>query len=156
MLGVALAPNGDCWATGMNYASSESGGPALAYFAHCQGRGVIASGFQNPKYLRGIDIDDSGNLVVISCGNSAALYIYSGCNPACTLVGGPFKLLAHYSYYGHLDARSKRFVAANYQKAQLDVYSYSTSGIKYEYSINNGLSRPDGVVGAAFSPPSKE
>jgi hypothetical protein len=151
MLGVALAPNGDCWATG-----ASSAGPVLAYFAHCRGHGVIASGFQNSGEVRGIDIDDNGNLVVISGLSStpSELYIYSGCNPTCSLVGGPFQLKG-FVVYGHLNANSKLFVAAEAQFAGkgLDVYSYSTSGINYEYSITNGLSSPQS---AAFSPSSIE
>jgi hypothetical protein len=70
-------------------------------------------------------------------------------------VGGPFQLQGS-SRGGHLDASSKQFVAADSQYDQLDIYSYSTSGIKYEYSINNGLPPSATVTGAAFSPSSKE
>ncbi|MGB8909056.1 MAG: hypothetical protein WCC84_09940 [Candidatus Cybelea sp.] len=74
-------------------------------------------------------------------------------------MGGPFQLVHRKGYgglvvYGHLDASSEKFVAAETFGGQLDVYSYSTSGIKYEYSISNGISR--GVLSAAFSPASKE
>lgn len=91
--------------------------------------------------------------------SNSKLYIYSGCNPRCSLVGGPFQLFHRKGYgglvvYGHLDASSEKFVAAETFGGQLDVYSYSTSGIKYEYSISNGISR--GVLSAAFSPASKE
>jgi hypothetical protein len=37
---------------------------------------------------------------------------------------------------------------------KLDVYAYSTTGIKYLYSINNGF--PELLWDAAFSPSSKE
>jgi hypothetical protein len=161
MSGVALAPNGDCWATGGEYTPTRDHryvGPALAYFAHCRHSGVIATGFQNQGYVRGIDIDDNGNLVVIApASSSSQLYIYSGCNPACTLVGGPFQLKG--GAYGHLDARSKHLVVADdtvVATPQLDVYSYRTSGINYEYSISSGLSRDEYLSGAAFSPASKE
>ena len=145
--GVALASNGDCWAAAQ-YPRT------LTYFAHCRRPGVTATGFQG-RYPSGLDIDDNGNLVAVETlahHHTGAIYIYSGCNPACTLVGGPFALQGG-ALYGHLDASSKRFVAADLQYRQLDVYSYSTSGITYEYSISNGLSD---VWGAAFSPSSKE
>jgi hypothetical protein len=148
---VALAPNGDCWASG----TEPNGYEELAYFANCRGRGVIATGFQEFPY--GLDIDDHGNLVVISAygyGRSA-LYIYSGCNPTCSLVGGPFQLEGFVSY-GHLDASSKHLVVADNQNSRLDVYSYSTKGIRFEYSITAGLSPSANVTGAAFSPSSKE
>jgi hypothetical protein len=157
MEGVALAPNGDCWATAGEFTPTPDHryvGPALAYFAHCRQSGVITTGFQNVNRPFGLDIDDNGNLVVISPGRSASqLYIYSGCNPVCTLVGGPFQLRGDVAF-GHLDANSKKLVAAREDLFQLDLYSYSESGVNYEYSITNGLTSYP--VGAAFSPPSKE
>jgi hypothetical protein len=153
MYDVALAPNGDCWATGFNRPSRS---PALAYFAGCRHNGVIATGFLSGSVR---DIDDNGNLVVISgASGTSQLYIYSGCNPSCKLVGGPFQLKS--GGFGHLDANSKHLVVADTAYSpfhnQLDVYSYSTTGIKYEYSISNGLPQYTTVYGAAFSPPSKE
>jgi hypothetical protein len=149
---VALANNGDCWGSGIQLASSS---PTLVYFAHCRGRGVMATGFKDLTIPEALDIDDSGNLVSISdnpSGTVSKLYIYSGCNPACSLVGGPFRLkscLCCCSVKGHLDASSKQLVTEDSNK--LDVYSYSTSGIKYEYSIHS-LGTSDG----AFSPSSRE
>jgi hypothetical protein len=148
--GVAIAPDGDCWVSAIN----SVGAATLTYFAQCSGSGVAATGFQN-AYYGGLDIDANGNLVSISAFDQN-LYIYSGCNPACTLVGGPFPLSAGAAIYGHLDERSNNFVAADYANGQLDVYSYSTSGLTYEYSVNNGLAAADLVEGAAFAPRSKE
>ena len=85
VLGVALAPNGDCWASGGSQMSGRIVG-SLGYFAHCRGRGVAATGFLDGD-PNGLDIDASGNLVSVS---DDSLYVYSGCNPACTLLGGPF------------------------------------------------------------------
>jgi hypothetical protein len=156
--GVAIARNGDCWGVGLGrYPSTQ---PSLVYFAHCQGHGVLASGFQN-QFGGKVDIDDNGNLISLSSPGGAIsdsyslLYIYSGCNPACTLVRRPFPLFGVSDSF-HLDGRSKRFVAADIQYNQLDVYSYSTNSIEYKYSINNGLSPGGFVAGAAFSPESKE
>jgi len=39
VFGVAVAPNGDCWAS-----ASSKLGPVLVYFAHCRGNGVVATG----------------------------------------------------------------------------------------------------------------
>jgi hypothetical protein len=156
--GVAIARNGDCWASGYT-SQSPSAQPSLVYFAHCRGHGVLASGFQNSS-VRTLDIDDNGNLISLSTSNGeisdlySQLYIYSGCNPACTLVRRPFPLFG-VSNSVHLDGRSTRFVASDIQYNQLDVYSYSKSAIEYKYSISN-LSPSSGVVGAAFSPASKE
>lgn len=159
---VALAPNGDCWASGygLNKSPPRRAIPMLGYFAHCRGRGVAATGFQNSEF-GGIDIDDNGNLVSIDRA-FGYLYTYSGCNPVCTLVGGPFQLRKHGNpyTYGHLDGSSKHFVVAtvfavgSMRLPQLDVYSYNTIGIRYEYSISNGIT--SGANGAAFSPSSKE
>jgi hypothetical protein len=148
---VAIAPNGDCWANGWN--GDET---ILFYFAQCRHRGVIATGYHADILGASLDIDGNGNLVTIEGqGHPSSLYIYSGCNPSCKLVRGPFQLHG-FSGGGHLDASSNQFVAADGQYNQLDIYSYSTSGIKYEYSISNGLPPSEFLTGAAFSPASKE
>ena len=59
--GVALAPNGDCWADGLSPAFTAS----LVYFQGCTGSGVVATGFTN-AFAGGLDIDNKGNLVTIS------------------------------------------------------------------------------------------
>jgi hypothetical protein len=106
----------------------------------------------------GLDIDDKGNLVAISSASpyqgSSKLSIYSGCNPKCKRVGGPFRLKG--GAFGHLDANSKHLVVADSHNSQLDVYSYRTSGIRYEYSITADLLPSANVTGAVFRPPSKE
>ncbi len=154
--GVALAQNGDCWASGGSQMSGRTVG-SLGYFAHCRGPGVAATGFLDGDPI-GLDIDASGNLVSVDHSDDS-LYVYSGCNPACTLLGGPFRLHG-VALYGHLDASSKHFFAANItcgsgNGGEVDVYSYSSSGIKHEYSISNGISSSC-PTDAAFSPSSKE
>jgi hypothetical protein len=112
---------------------------------------VLTTGFL-ARDTKGLDIDDSGNLVTAGYGHGhSRLYIYSGCNPGCTLVGGPFRLK---SGFGHLDASSKKFIGAAGNQA--DVYAYSTTGIRYEYSISNGIPPSYDVSGVAFSPASQE
>lgn len=154
--GVALALNGDCWASGVTSASEAF----LVYFAQCRGHGVLATGFQNP-YSGGLDVDNNGNLISFSPSygtgrfESGHVYVYSGCNPACELVSGPFKLVGA-SSYGHLDGRCRKLVVADVELHQIDVYSYSASRIAYRYSITNGLTPSNVVVGAAFSPRCQE
>jgi hypothetical protein len=149
-LGVAVAPNGDCWASANSIKYSD----VLVYFAHCRGNGVVATGLANDA-LGGLDIDANGNLVSIAYTSPSDLRIYSGCNPACTSVGGPFPLKST-AEYGHLDESSNKFIASEgtLSYGKLDVYSYSPSAVTYLYSITNGLTRGD--YGVAFSPSSKE
>ncbi|MBV9700288.1 MAG: hypothetical protein JO078_09210 [Candidatus Eremiobacteraeota bacterium] len=155
LFGVAVAPNGDCWASAERY--HPINGFALVYFAHCQGKGVVATGFQRST-PGGIDIDANGNLVVIDASASPGLTVYSGCNPACTVVGGPFALKGCGTPFGHLDGSSNKFIVAEAPcrspYAKLDVYSYSPSAVTYLYSITNGLTLP--AAASAFSPNSKE
>lgn len=152
--GVVMDNNGNCWAS----ANNESGVATLTYFARCAGKGVAATGFRN-VYPGGLDIDSSGNLVSVdggfTTGSQPQLWIYSGCTPACTLVGGPFPLLGS-GAFGHLNHSSTRFAMADEQYNQVDVYSYSSTGISLLYSFNNGLQASGGIVGVAYSPRSKQ
>ncbi len=149
--GVVMANNGDCWAD-----SEDSSGIAwLTYFAGCTGAGATATGFVNGT-LGGLDIDKDGHLLALD-GYNNSLYVYSGCNPGCTLVNGP-QALEGGALFGHLDRSSMDFATADYQYGQVDVYSYkaSTGKIKYAYSFNNGLNASDVVEGAAFNPRSHQ
>ena len=147
--GVALAKNGDCWAS----ATSKSGHATLTYFKGCTGSGKKASGYAN-AYYGGLDIDVHGNLVALSYSDKK-LYVYKGCNPACTLVGGPYTLYGE-ATFGHLNGSSTKFVAGDYQYGQIDVYNYSPTSLKLAYHFNKGLSPSALVEGAAFDPRSKE
>lgn len=161
--GVAVAPNGDCWALGLN---STTGQAALGYFAHCRHNGVLATGFQSIRanLLQGdLDIDANGNLVALVhvgpyCTDySSALYVYSRCNPACTHVGGPFLLNGFCPTSGHLDGGSNEYIApTGSYPGVIDIYSYSPSGIKFLYSFANGLTTDVWDNPVAFSPNSKQ
>ena len=111
----------------------------MTYFAKCKGAGVAATGYQNTS-PGGLDIDSAGNLVAIdtSANNIGALLIYSGCKPACTLVGGPFPLHGE-TFWGHLNQKSTAFATANYVAGEIDVYQYSTTALTFLYSFSNGL-----------------
>lgn len=145
--GVALAKNGDCWASAQN----ESRTATLTYFKGCSGTGQEATGYQN-SYLGGLDIDNFGNIVSI---NLTEVSVYSGCNPACTLVGGPFSLQGH-ATFGHVNHDSTLLATADNQFGQVDVYHYKPTKVTYWYSFSNGLNPSYILEGAAFTPRSRE
>jgi hypothetical protein len=155
MGGVAMAANGDCWADAIN-----SGDVAvLVYFQGCAGAGVVATGFSNGFY-GGVDIDNKGNLVTISLLNSSfglpsQVNVYSGCNPACTLLSS--SNLAGESIFGHLGRQNNRFVTTDLENASTEVYSYSaTGGLSLLYSFTGGIPcATDECEAAAYSPSSK-
>lgn len=147
--GVIMSPKGDCWDDAK---TSASGGAALIYWKGCKGSGAVASGFKS-TYYGGMDMDNKGNLVIID-DMAETTTIYSGCNPKCTVVGGPFALKGE-SFFGKLTSDNKEYIAVDRTDAIVDVYSYSTKAIKFMYSYNKGLStsyKPDGV---AINPRSK-
>ncbi len=147
--GVAMDAAGDCWADSLTTSSVAS----LVYFANCSGAGEVATGFENAD-LGGLDIDSAGNLVSISA-TDGNVYVYSGCNPACTLVGGPFPL-QNAAVFGHLNKKSNQLAVASYIEGGIDVYSYAPTGITYLYSVTNGLEPALDVEGTAYSPRSPE
>jgi hypothetical protein len=149
--GVALAPNGDCWASGDNYA----GGAVLVYFKGCTGSGELATGFQN-VFEGGLDIDNAGNLVSISAFN-ATLYVYQGCNPSCTLVGSYSLNGESFGVAVFVHGAVKELAVADLQYGQVDVYDYDPpSAVSFEYDFNNGLNISGVVEGVAISPHGNE
>ncbi|MGA8575716.1 MAG: hypothetical protein WB609_08555 [Candidatus Cybelea sp.] len=105
-------------------ATNKSGtAVALTYFKNCNGSGQTATGFSNPSY---------GGL-------------------ACTLVGGPFALEGR-TMFGHLNKASTRFVGADSEGNQVDVYTYSPTKLQYEYSFTNGIFGSGEPSDAAYSP----
>jgi len=158
VVSVALAKDGDCWAS--------SNPVALTYFQGCSGSGETATGYENP-YPGGLDIDNDGNLVAISTqiidqdrktlplsAPTYAVYVYSGCRPACKRIGGPFTLEGQ-AIYGHLNANSTAFAVADYTLGQIDVYKYSPKALTYDYSFNNGLFESS-IKGVAYNRRSEE
>lgn len=153
--GVAIDPKGDCWASAVNGPSGNTA--TLTYFKGCAGSGQQASGYKNPGY-GSVDIDTHGNLVALSyviSTETTTLYVYSGCKPKCKLVGGPFSLRG-ISTAGALNGASTKFVVADAQYGQVDIYSYTPTKVSYLYSFNNGLSQKDVVGGVAVNPRSPE
>jgi hypothetical protein len=147
--GVAMARNGDCWAS----ATTSTGTATLTYFKRCAGGGKAATGFKN-TYYGGLDIDIHGNLISIDAF-APALWIYRGCKPSCTVVGGPFALHGA-SVFGHLNEKSTEFAAADFACGCVDVYGGNTSHLVYKYSFSNGLTASNDVEGIAYNPRSKE
>ena len=147
--GVAMARNGDCWAS----ASTSTGTATLTYFERCAGAGEPATGFKN-TYYGGLDIDIHGNLVSLDAF-APALWIYRGCTPACSVVAGPLPLRGA-AVFGHANEDSTEFAAADYACGCIDVYARSRKGAIYKYSFSAGLEAGDDVEGVAYNPRSKE
>ena len=148
--GVAMDNGGNCWASAVD----KNGVASLTYFAACTGSGVQSTGFINLLY-GSIDIDASGNLVTIDGNNgngTAAVNVYSGCKPACTLLSST-PLLA-YALCGRLNSlHNNKLAVADFNNGQVDIYRYSpTSGATYAYSFNNGLVSPQGCAYNKRSP----
>jgi hypothetical protein len=149
--GVVMDKSGNCWAS----AEDSSGAATLTYFAGCKGAGVQATGYMNTDY-GSLEFDRAGNLVSLD-KSGVQLWVYSGCNPACTLVGGPFPLHGE-SVFGALNKQSMTFMAGDRPNAQVDVYLYSPTSLTFLYSFNNGLapySSLDPVEGVAYNPAAK-
>jgi len=142
VLAVAMSAKDDCWA-------SSADPPALTYFKACSGSGLTATGYENQS-AGGLDIDSHGNIVSLS-EMSAQVYVYSGCKPACRVIGGPFSLRGQ-ALYGHLNKDGSRLAIADYQTGSIDVYEYAPTKLTYLYSFNNGISPSESRLGVAFNP----
>jgi len=146
--GVALAKNGDCWLTSENAGSTSV---AMTYWPGCTGRGEAATGF-NSTSVGSLSLDKQGNLVSVDWdgGNAGQLWVYSGCNPACTLVGGPFALEGN-PIYGALNATGDTFgTMESGLFGIVDIYKYAPMKLTYEYSFNSGIA--SAPLGFAYSP----
>lgn len=143
---VAVNHAGDCWAE--SQINSEE---PLTYFKGCSGSAQSTTGFVN-KGGYGLDFDKHGNLIALDT-NSNALYVYKGCNPACTLVGGPLPLHGTGGeYYGHLDKAGDTLATMDFFVPQVKIYHYTPTSLTYLYSFNNGLSSCGDCTGAAYGP----
>ncbi len=143
--GVALDTQGNCWAS-----SETKGGTALlVYFAGCIGCGQAATGFMNTDY-GDLQIDRNGNLVSID-KTGEQVWVYSGCNPACTVVGGPYALLGE-AVAASLNHQAMTLAVGDRTTGAVDVFYYSPSALTYWYSFNNGLSPSAVIEGVAFNP----
>ena len=106
------------------------------------------------RFFGGLDIDNKGNIVSLDSVFGKAM-VYSGCNPACSVVSGPYTLQGN-AIYGHLNKQAMTFAAADFINGQIDVYKYHQGTFNYWYSFNNGLSAFNGVEGVTYSPRSRQ
>ena len=147
---IAVSHDGDCWAE----ADEASGPGVLYYFKGCNSDGQLTSGFYGGgDNYGGLDIDKYGNIVSIFANfhNTPAVYVYSGCNPTCAPVSGPLPLVGN-GTYGHLNKDSTAFAVADTQFSSIDVYKFTPTSLRFEYSFNGGLS---GIEGVAYNPRAK-
>lgn len=147
--GVAMAKNGDCWASGVD----GYGNPQLIWFQGCSGSGESATGYESYSF-GGIDIDNKGNLAIID-SLSGTVTVYSGCNPSCSVVSQPYQLQG-FSLFGKFNKQAMTYVAADISSGSIDVYKYHDGTLNYWFSFDNGLDAYNGVEGVALSPRSKE
>lgn len=145
--GVAVNSKGDCWMSAGTYTTS---GFVLVYWKGCKGSGKVATGTKNGA-LGGLFFDTKGNLVSIDVTGS--LYVYSGCDPKCTLVSST--ALKGASIFGNLNAKGNQVAIGDVTNSDIDVYSYAPSGIKYMYSFNSGLNGTGYTEAGGFDPTNK-
>jgi hypothetical protein len=149
VVGVAMAPNGDCWASAVRATT-----PTLTYFQGCAGAGEAATQYRNTSY-GGLDIDAQGDLVSVSYNTyRSKIYVYQGCNPRCSLIGGPFTV-KHRTMTAHLNEESSLLLVADYQRAVVDLYRYRPNKLTFQYSFSSGVSGGT-ISGVAFNPRSEE
>jgi hypothetical protein len=146
--GVVMDSSGNCYVT----SEDTSGVGNLTYFAGCTGSGVAATGFMNTDY-GALSFDKAGNLVSVDKAG-VQLWVYHGCNPACTLVGGPFPLVGE-SVFGTVNRQSMTFAANDFTNGQVDVYYYTPTSLTYWYSFNNGMAASLTPEGIQYNPSPK-
>jgi hypothetical protein len=154
---IAMAKNGDCWLTSDRFGSYYIYPPTMTYWKGCSGSGQAVTGYQNKAY-GSISIDSHGYLVSLDLGNyyqDSQLWVYKGCNPNCTLVGGPFPLHGR-EVYGGLNQKSDTYGVTEYRGASYpytltDIYKYSPTRVTYKYSFRNFLGG-ESPEGFAFDP----
>ena len=161
LAGVVMDSAGNCYAD----AFDQNGAVGLWVYNNCTGTGTeltSSNGF-NEGYYGGLDVDSSGNLVVVSLWNSSfstpsTVTVYSGCNTGtCSVQGGPFNLQGE-SEFGHLGYESERWTTVDITSSAVEVYAYNGhgAGLNYLYSFNNGLSCATNLCeSAAYVPGSK-
>ncbi len=160
--GIAMAKNGDCWLSSTKWYSAVTrnfyyDSAQLTYWKRCRGVGQAVTGYQNEAY-GSISIDSHGNLVSLDEGNyysrHSQLWVYKGCDPKCTLVGGPFHLRGQYDTFGALNDKNDEYGIAETQHPVVDIYKYNPTSVTYMHSFSDSLPIHE-VAGFAFSPSAK-
>ena len=149
-MGVALSKNGDCWLDSYN---SDYSAADLTYWRGCTGPGQVASGFKNSSF-GGLALDKYGNLLAIDYegAGTGELWVYSGCDPACSVVGGPFALRGN-PLFASLNAKGDTLAVTDFAfpyTGIVDVYKYAPTKLTHKYYFGTGyVARPEGI---AFTP----
>jgi hypothetical protein len=146
--GVAIDSKGDCW---LSAGTDEVTGFIMVYWKGCKGKGEVATGTKNSA-LGGLFFDTTGNLVSID--SSGELYVYKGCNPKCTVVSS--SAMKGASIFGNLNAAGNQLIAGDVANSDIDVYTYSSKGIKYSYSFSKGLDGTSYTEAGGFDPTNKQ
>ncbi len=148
--GVAMDANGNCWlSTAKRISNGIPVGFRLIYWAGCTGNGQVASVPAGQSSYGGLFVDNSGNIGSFDSFNSM-LFVYSGCNPTCGLVG-KFALQGQ-SFYGNLNGSGYKLAVGDESNGSVDVYNYSLPTFTLRYSFNAGLKHRDLVESGIFSP----
>jgi hypothetical protein len=151
--GVLLDTKGNCYLTSENASFTAS---TMTYWAGCKGSGTAVTGWKN-TYYGSITLDKKGNIDAIDFegGGTGQLWVYKGCNPACTLVGGPFALHG-YAIFGSVNKKGNTFGAVEFETGEVDLYKYSPTKLTYTSSFSSGFSATDEAEGFAFAPSVKK
>jgi hypothetical protein len=148
--GVAIDAAGDCWlSTAKRLSNGGPEGFRLIYWAGCTGDGVVATGTTGQASYGGLFIDNDGNIGSFDAFHNR-LFVYSGCNPNCTLVG-IFPLRGQ-SFYGTLNGSGHKLAAGDAENGSVDVYNYDLPTFALRYSFNNGLDKSRLVESGIFAP----
>lgn len=148
--GVAMDASGNCWlSTSKKVDNGIPSGFRLVYFAGCTGNGVAATGTSGQSSYGGLFIDNQGNIGSFDAFNSN-LYVYSGCNPGCSMIG-KFPMMGQ-SFYGNLNGSGGKLAVGDATNGSVDVYNYSLPTVALRYSFNAGLNRSRNVESGIFAP----
>jgi len=148
--GVAMDAGGNCWlSTAKRISNGIPVGFRLIYWAGCTGNGAVASVPAGQSSYGGLFIDNDGNIGSFDAFNSM-LFVYSGCNPSCGLVG-KFALQGQ-SFYGNLNGSGHKLAVGDEQNGSVDVYNYTLPTFTLRYSFNAGLKHRNLVESGIFSP----
>jgi len=147
--GVLLDKKGNCYLTSENASFT---GSAMTYWAGCKGSGTAVTGWKN-TYYGSITLDKKGNIDALDFegGGTGQLWVYSGCNPACTVVGGPFALHG-FAIYGAVNKKGNEYGAVEFETGEVDLYKYTPTSLSYTSSFSSGFSASEEAEGLAFAP----
>ena len=151
LFAVAEDSNGNVYASGYPNpsVSGPGSGASLVYWKNGTGKAAVVSAYRNST-PGGLDVDARGNLIAFDTFGRA-VWVYTGC-PAHCAAHGPFALKGE-SVFGKVNAKNTMLQVADFEYGQVDVYQYNgTSGVRYLYSYNDGITPSGDVEGIALSP----